>query len=54
MHPKFGDMFYSEYFKSNCVVIRYNSDDDWWFVSERHGIIMKAKAAPQDITWIKK
>ena len=40
----FGTVFYSEYFKSYCVVVRYKNDDDWYFVVEnRPTHILKAQ-----------
>ena len=40
----FGTVFYSEYFKSYCVVVRYKNNDDWYFVVEnRPTHILKAQ-----------
>lgn len=55
MEPKFGDMFYSEFFKSNCVVVRYEDQHNWYFVVEtkRHPIVLKAQARPEELVWIR-
>ncbi len=42
----FGTVFYSDYFKSYCVVVRYRNDDDWYFVVEnRPTHILKAQTS---------
>lgn len=51
--PQFGDMFYSDYFQCECVLVRYDDDDNWWFYPEGYysKSVIKAKARPQDIQW---
>jgi hypothetical protein len=55
MNVKFGDVFYSEYFKSKGVVVKYIDDKDWWFVIESQpSRILKAQADPIQLKWEEK
>lgn len=40
----FGTIFYSGYFGSRGVVVRYKNDDDWYFVIEKQPMrVLKAQ-----------
>ena len=51
---KFGDMFYSDYFKSNCVVVK-SIGNEWYFCVEKGdyaGVIQRARSNPEIIAFI--
>lgn len=40
----FGTIFYSDYFKSYGVVVRYKNDDNWYFAIEKQPMrVLKAQ-----------
>ena len=52
MSIKFGDIFYSEYFKTRGVVVSYIDDKNWWFVLEnRPSHTFKAQSPPSELKW---
>jgi len=54
---KFGDIFYSDYFKSNGVVVEYVDADNWWFVMEKGNYSMhinRARTRPENLKWIRR
>ena len=54
LEPEFGDIFYSEYFKSRGVVVSYKDEDNWWFVLESNGQMVKARAKPNELRWLRR
>ncbi len=48
-----GDRFYSEYFQSEGTVVRFISDDHWYFVLDK-GLsgTLRAQALPNELRWI--
>ena len=52
----FGDMFYSDYFRSNCVVVRFVSEREWYFMVEKGcyaGVIQRAQVWPSEVKIIR-
>lgn len=50
-----GDRFYSAYFRDKGTVVRYEDDNNWWFVlDERQKKALKANIAPGELKWISK
>lgn len=43
MGEHFGFTFYSEFFNSWCVVVKYKNDKNWWFVAENRPQVLKAQ-----------
>jgi hypothetical protein len=49
---KFGDVFYSEFFKSRGVVVEYLNEYKWSFVLEsRPSQILTAQSTPNNLKW---
>ena len=42
----FGEVYWSDYFKSEIVVVRYDADDQWWFVVRRRPTQMLRARTP--------
>ena len=50
---KFGDIFYSPYFASRGVVVRYVNEKEWYFVLENRPTGLRAQAKPDDVQWLR-
>ena len=54
--PQVGHIFYSKYFQTNGLVVRYDDEDNWWFKLQSGptftGPRYKAKSKPSEVTWI--
>lgn len=52
---KKGDIFYSKYFKQDCIVLEYVNDDNWTFKLLHSTIPMQAQSKPntRGIKWYK-
>ncbi len=48
---KFGDMFILN--GTECVVVAYFSDRDWWYVEKNTSRVVRAKFPPEECKWIR-
>lgn len=53
MSIKQGDRFWSNYFNSYGIVIKYVNDNNWWFRLDGNKEVLKAQSPPDNLKWIK-